>query len=364
MTRFKGDPSFDHARTEGTLVLLVNLGTPAAPTTAAVRRYLAQFLSDPRVIELPSVVRWLLLHGVILRIRPARSARAYQQVWSSAGSPLLTIGLQQAEALERALHADDWHVPVRLAMRYGEPSIEQVLSEFRGQGLKRLLVLPLYPQYSGSTTGSVFDALADEFKSWRRVPELRFVSEYHDHGGYIEALAGQIRAASIDFDDPQSRLLMSFHGLPRRYLFAGDPYFCHCQMTARLVREALGVDESRALVTFQSRVGREPWLQPYTDNTLEQLARDGVKRLYVTCPGFAADCLETLEEIAIAGKSAFLEAGGEHFEYLGALNDGPAHINALKDIVYTRTEDWRGPQASADALSERAARQREFATTL
>ena len=360
MPQYIGDPTFDHGKVEGTLIVLANLGTPDAPTTSAVRRYLAEFLSDPRVIELPPPLRWLLLHGVILRFRPARSAKAYQKVWTDAGSPLLTIGRAQALALERALQADGCNVPVRLAMRYGRPSISDVLAEFRGQGLKRVMVLPLYPQYSGSTTGSVFDAVADELKRWRRVPELRFVSEYHDHLGYIAALASQIKRAGIDFDDPQTRLLMSFHGLPKRYLHAGDPYFCHCQMTARLVREAVGVREDQALVTFQSRVGREPWLTPYTDKVLEELASEGVKRVYVTCPGFSADCLETLEEIAIEGKAQFLNGGGEHFEYLGALNTADDHIAALKDIVYARTKDWYMPDRAPAELEQRAARHKKF----
>lgn len=358
MPRYIGDPAFDHAKSEGTLILLANLGTPDAPTTSAVRRYLAEFLSDPRVIELPPPLRWLLLHGVILRFRPARSAKAYKKVWTDAGSPLLSIGLAQAQALQDALRSDGFDVPVRLAMRYGRPSVSEVLSEFRGQGLQRVMVLPLYPQYSGSTTGSVFDAVADELKRWRRVPELRFVNEYHDHGGYIAALARQL--AHVDLDDPQTRILMSFHGLPKRYLHAGDPYFCHCQMTARLVREAVGASEAQALVTFQSRVGREPWLTPYTDKVLEKLASEGVKRLFVTCPGFSADCLETLEEIAIEGKAQFLNGGGEHFEYLGALNTDDAHIAALKDIVQARTKDWYTPDRETAELEHRAVRHGKF----
>ena len=355
MPTYKGDPKFDHARSEGTLIMLANLGTPDAPTIPAVRRYLAEFLSDPRVIELPPPLRWLLLHGVILRFRPARSARAYQKIWTDAGSPLLAIGRAQAQALEQALQADGCKVPVRLAMRYGRPSISDVLSEFRGQGLKRVLVFPLYPQYSGSTSGSVFDAVAAELKQWRRVPELRFISEYHDHAGYISALATQVKSAAIDLNDPQIRLLMSFHGLPKRYLHAGDPYFCHCQMTARLVREAIGASEEQALVTFQSRVGREPWLTPYTDKVLEKLASEGVKRVYVTCPGFSADCLETLEEIAIEGKAQFLGGGGEHFEYLGALNTNVGHIAALTNIVSSRIQDWIEEDRDAHALESRAA---------
>lgn len=363
MTAFRGDPNFDHGRAEGTLILLVNLGTPDAPTTGAVRRYLAEFLSDPRVIELPSALRWLLLHGIVLRVRPRRSAHAYQQVWRDDGSPLLVYANKQAEALSvhLASQATDAacsaRVPVRVAMRYGSPSIADVLAEFRGQGLRRLLVVPMYPQYSGSTTGSVFDAIAAELRQWRRVPALRMVSEYHDFGPYIDALAASVHAHWQTHGQPDG-LLLSFHGLPQRYLFAGDPYFCHCHATARLLAAKLDFPAERVHVSFQSRVGREKWLQPYTDQTFKRLAGEGVRNLHVLCPGFAADCLETLEEICIGGEELFKAAGGEQFTYIPALNDRPEHIGALADLVTAHAGDWlldNGPELSLlDARKQRA----------
>lgn len=355
MPSYLGDADFDHARAEGTAVLITNLGTPDAPTPAAVRRYLAEFLSDPRVIELP---RWLwlpVLHGVILRVRPRRSAKAYAAVWTEAGSPLLDISRRQAVALDAELARRGVAVPVRLAMRYQSPSIADALAEFRGQGLRRLLVLPLYPQYSGSTTGSTFDALSEALTRWRRVPGLRMVDGYHDHPGYIAALADSVRSAWSQAPAGE-RLLFSFHGLPQRYLLAGDPYHCQCHATARLVAEALGLEAGRWAVGFQSRVGREPWLQPYTDHLLLEWAGAGVRSVDVVCPGFSADCLETLEEIDIGERERFLGAGGECFRYIPALNDSATHIGMLADLVVQTLGDWLDAGADAGQLQARAAR--------
>jgi protoporphyrin/coproporphyrin ferrochelatase len=342
MSVFRGDREFDHSRAEGTLILLVNLGTPAAPTTAAVRRYLAEFLSDPRVIELPAPLRWLLLHGVILRFRPRRSAAAYAKVWREDGSPLMVYSQRQAQALQQHLEAGGSDVTVRMAMRYGTPNIASVLNEFRGQGLRRLLVVPMYPQYSGATTGSVFDAVATELKRWRRVPELRMVSQYHDHPLYIRALAGSISAHWQSHGQPE-RLVMSFHGLPERYLFAGDPYYCQCQATARLLAEQLQFPAERLHVTFQSRVGREKWLQPYTDATLLDLGQAKMSHVQVVCPGFSVDCLETLEEISLVAGESYQQAGGDRFSYIPALNDQAAHIDAIAAIVDEHAGSWLRP---------------------
>ncbi len=332
MSDFVGDADFSHSLPEGSAVLLTNLGTPDAPTTLAVRRYLAEFLSDPRVVEVP---RWLwlpLLHGVILRTRPRRSAKAYQRVWPQTGSPLLHHSKRQAGALEARLRAAGHGVPVRLGMRYGNPSIADALAEFRGQGLARLIVLPLYPQYSATTTGSTFDALSRELRRWRRVPQLAFSDSYHDHPGYIAALAKSVRERWTRTPRAE-RILFSFHGVPQRYLHAGDPYFCHCHVTARLLAEALDLAPGRYGVAFQSRVGREPWVKPYTDEVLVEWARAGVRSVDVLCPGFSADCLETLEEIDIGERARFLATGGERFRYIPALNDDAAHIEALSTIV-------------------------------
>ncbi|MEM7404964.1 MAG: ferrochelatase [Pseudomonadota bacterium] len=353
MPRYLASPDFDHRGFPGTAVLLVNLGTPDAPTTSAVRRYLAQFLSDPRVIELPAAVRWLLLNAVVLRIRPRRSAHAYQQVWSEAGSPLLMYSTRQRDAVAARLEADGITWPIRVAMRYGNPSIGQVLDEFRDQGLERLLVVPMYPQYSGSTTGSVMDALGEVLKQWRWVPELRVAGSYYADPAYISALAHTVRANWGGKRPADARLLMSFHGLPERYLRAGDPYFCHCQVTARLLAEQLGLAPDDYGVSFQSRVGRERWLTPYTDETLEEWGRQGLARLDVVCPGFSADCLETLEEICMQGRETFQDAGGGEFHYVPALNDDPAHVDMLTALIRRQTQDWAEPSNAGTPDTER-----------
>jgi protoporphyrin/coproporphyrin ferrochelatase len=357
MIRFIGDADFDHTRPESTAVVITNLGTPDAPTASAVRRYLAQFLSDSRVIEAPRWLWWLVLHGVILRTRPRRSARAYASVWGVDGSPLLSIGKRQARALEDTLAANGTPVPVRIAMRYGNPSLAEVLEEFRGQGLRQLLVLPLYPQYSASTTGSTFDALSAELSRWRRIPSLQFIDAYHVDPGYIQALAKSVRDAWAA-EPKGERLLMSFHGLPEEYLHRGDPYFCQCHATARGVANALELEDEEWAIAFQSRVGPKQWLRPYTDETLVEWAKQGVRSVDVVCPGFSADCLETLEEIDIGERARFLDAGGERFRYVEALNDQPAHIDALAEIV-TRALAGMSPRKTDSDNEARAARARD-----
>ena len=328
-------------------MLLVNLGTPAAPTAKAVRPYLAEFLGDPRVIEYPRWLWWLILHGVILRLRPARSAHAYGKIWTPQGSPLRVGSEALAAGLAAELARQRPHNPIRvaLAMRYGEPSVAHTIERLQREGVRRLLVLPLYPQYSGTSTGSVIDAVADCMKTLRWPPELRMINSYHDDPGHVAALAASIRnwwAANGRGD----RLLLSFHGIPERYLHAGDPYFCQCHATARLLREQLGLREDELVVSFQSRVGRERWLHPYTDATVRQLAADGVKRLDVACPGFAVDCLETLEEIAMQNRDFFLAAGGEVLRYIPALNDDAGQVGSLAALVLRHAQGW--PEFAAD----------------
>ena len=322
-------------------ILLSNLGTPTAPTTGAVRAYLAEFLSDRRVVEAPRVVWWLALHGVILRIRPRRSAGLYRKVWTDAGSPLLAISKRQLAALRARLDAcfDDG-VRIELGMRYGEPSLRRALRALRAEGVRRLLVMALYPQYSATTTASTFDAVAEELRNWRRLPELRFVNGYHDHEGYVGALSATVRQAWAERAF-SGRMLFSFHGLPKRYVQAGDPYLGQCHATAQRVAGDLGLSEEQWTVSFQSRVGREEWLKPYTDELLAQWGRDGVDGVDVICPGFSADCLETLEEIGIGARDIFLRAGGKSFRYVPALNDQPRHIDALADLALAKTADWR-----------------------
>lgn len=322
-------------------VLLVNLGTPEAPTAHALRPYLAEFLGDPRVIEYPRWLWWLILHGVILRIRPAKSAHAYARVWTAEGSPLRAGSEKLTTKLQTEL-SDVAHGPVQvaLAMRYGEPSVRTQIEQMQREGVRRLLILPLYPQYSATSSGSVIDAVADTLKQLRWPPELRIVNDYHDDPAHIEALATSIERWWA-VNGHGDKLLLSFHGIPQRYVAAGDPYFHQCHVTARLLRTRLGLDESQLAVSFQSRVGREPWLQPYTDETVKRLAHEGIKRLDVACPGFAVDCLETLEEIAMQNRDFFLEAGGDALRYIPALNDSSEQVTSLSALILRHAQGWQ-----------------------
>lgn len=359
---FQGSDQYTHGVQSGIGILLTNLGTPDAPTPAALRRYLAEFLWDPRVVEMNRAVWWCVLQGVILRIRPARSAHAYQKIWTEQGSPLLTIARRQADALQTVLRQRlPGPLTVALGMRYGNPSIASALQQLREQNVQRLLVLPLYPQYSASTTAATFDAVSSELKTWRRLPELRMVNHYHDDAGYIDALAEGIQLA-WRLRPPAERLLFSFHGIPKRFFMHGDPYHCECLKTARLVAEKLQLPPERWFVAFQSRFGREPWLQPYADHTLREWGSDGVASVDVVCPGFSADCLETLEEVAMVNRDIFLDAGGRDYHYIPALNDNPAHITALCDLVQRHLQGWpeadAGWQAAQSAIENEASRQR------
>jgi ferrochelatase len=354
MSRYSSASEFRHDQAECSGILLTNLGTPAAPTAAAVRRYLAEFLWDPRVVERPRWLWWLVLHGIILRLRPRRAAKSYAKIWTEAGSPLLHISQQQAGQLRAALEPlFAGPVKVALAMRYGEPSIAAGLQSLRKAGARRILVLPLYPQYSATTTASTLDAVTRELQHWRWVPELRFVNHYHDHPSYIHALAASIQSA-WESHGRAEKLLFSFHGLPQRCLDAGDPYFCECHKTARLVAQALQLQDTEWETTFQSRFGPEPWLQPYTDHTLEKLAKQGVRHVQIICPGFAADCLETLEEINMQNREIFLQAGGERFHYIPALNAEADHIQLMADVITQHAGDWLTLPPRQDNASERA----------
>ena len=354
MSRYSAVSEFQHDLAECSGILLTNLGTPAAPTAAAIRRYLAEFLWDPRVVEQPRWLWWLVLHGIILRLRPKRAAKAYAEIWTDEGSPLMDISQQQAALLQPVLEPlFAAPVKVALAMRYGEPSIAAGLQALREAGARRILVLPLYPQYSATTTASTLDAVTRELQQWRWVPELRFVNHYHDHPAYIRALTNSIQTAWQATGRPD-KLLFSFHGLPQRYLHAGDPYFCECHKTARLVAEQLQLDATAWETTFQSRFGPEPWLQPYTDHTLEKLAKQGTQHVQVICPGFAADCLETLEEINLQNRAIFLTAGGKTFHYIPALNTEPSHIQLMAELIQQHANDWLTIPPRHDRPSERA----------
>ena len=351
---FRPEPAHRHGQPARTAVLLVNLGTPQAPSASAVRRYLAEFLWDPRVVEIPRLPWWLLLHGVILRTRPARSAAKYAGVWTDQGSPLLSGSQRVAAALQQRLDVAGQALEVALAMRYGEPSLPHVLDQLKAKGVDRVLVLPLYPQYAAATTGSAFDAVALWGQRVRRLPELRFVNRYADDPGYIEALALGVERHWRAHGRP-GKLVMSFHGIPARCLELGDPYHCECLLTARLLAHRLGLAVQDHEVTFQSRLGRARWLEPYTEPTLRRLAGQGVGRVDVLCPGFSVDCLETLEEIAQEGRDAFLHSGGREFHYIPCLNDDPAWIDALERLALRHLQGWPLNLEAHEELQRRAA---------
>lgn len=354
MPTYQTTPEFKHGKAESTGILLVNLGTPEEPTSPAVRRFLKQFLSDPRVIEYPRWLWWLILNGVILTIRPARSAAAYRKIWTDEGSPLMLFSKSIAEGMQQELDARfPGAVNVELAMSYGDPSVDTAVDRLLARGARRLLVLPMYPQYSGTTTASVIDAVARKFNQLRWIPEARFINQYHDEPGYISALAASIREY-WEQNGRGEKLMFSFHGVPKQTLINGDPYHCQCQKTARLVAETLELGDDDWLLTFQSRVGREEWLNPYTDETVEKLGKQGLRRLDVVCPGFSTDCLETLEEIAMQNAELFVESGGKSLHYIPALNARRDHITFLADLVEKNLGGWPRSYADDPASRERA----------
>jgi ferrochelatase len=341
MSRFAPEPPYSHGTRPRIGVLLINLGTPAAPTVAAVRAYLREFLSDPRVIEIPRLVWWPILHLFVLALRPRASARRYAQVWMSEGSPLRVHTERQLVLLRGHLSERAGELPlvVDFAMRYGAPSIADKLREMKAQQCNRILLVPLYPQYSASTTATALDAAFRSLQAFRNQPAVRTVRSFHDHPGYIAALARSVREYWAIHRRPDV-LLMSFHGVPRAVLDRGDPYHCECQATGRLLAEALGLREEQYRVTFQSRFGRAEWLKPYTASTLAELGKRRTGRVDVICPGFVSDCLETLEEIAIEGKSEFLKAGGREFHFIPCLNERDDWVQALAEIVAGNLRGW------------------------
>lgn len=347
--RFLSEPPYSHGSPAKTAVVLVNLGTPDAPTPTAVRRYLKEFLSDARVVEIPRLVWWCILHGVILPFRSKQSARKYASIWTEDGSPLKVHTEKQALLLRGYLGARGHAVQVVYAMRYGTPSLPQVLGQLKQDGCERILILSAYPQYSATTTASTLDAVFDHYRGVRNVPEVRFVKHFHDHEAYLLALKKSVLAYWEKNGHPD-KLVMSFHGLPKRNLLLGDPYFCECQKTARLLATQLGLTPQQYLVTFQSRLGKAEWLQPYTAPTLQKIAKEGVKRVDVMCPGFPSDCLETLEEIAIEARHDFLAAGGKEFHYIPCLNELPEWISALAEIAEQHMMGW--PTSVSEAMRE------------
>ncbi len=337
---YQPEPEHTHGTPERTGILLVNLGTPDAPTTPAVRAYLKEFLSDPRVVEMPRVVWWPILNGIILNTRPRKSAAKYASIWLKEGSPLRVYTEKQAVLLQGYL-SQRTKAPfiVDYAMRYGNPSIPSVLRRLREQNCTRILVVPMYPQYAASTTATVCDIVFGELQHVRNMPAIRTLKHFHDHPGYIKALANSVNDYWMKHGRPE-KLLMSFHGLPRHTLDKGDPYHCECNKTARLLVRELGLKPEQYAVSFQSRFGRHEWLKPYTAATLKEFGKQKLKRLDVVCPGFVADCLETLEEVALEGKQEFMRAGGGEYHYIPCLNDRDDWMHALTDLVMENLQGW------------------------
>ncbi len=323
-------------------VILANLGTPEAPDTSSVRRFLRQFLSDPRVVELPKPLWWLILNGVILVIRPSKSAAAYREVWTEDGSPLMVNANAQVDALANNLRQQGiTDAQVRCAMRYGEPSLMRVMQEFGELGIDRIVVIPMYPQYSGSTIGSVLDDVCACTSRLRRVPSLRFVNGYADHDQYIESLRISV-TEHWERKGRADRLVMSFHGLPQSFCDNGDPYYDQCLATARLLAQRLELESEQWTVCFQSRVGRQEWLKPYVDEVISKFPDQEIRSIDMICPGFSVDCLETLEEVNIGYRELFMESGGDRFEYIPCLNHQPAHIEMLAQMLRSSAADWVG----------------------
>ena len=348
MTYYLNEPAHSHGSPARVGILLINLGTPEAPTAAALRPYLKQFLGDRRVVEIPRLIWWLILNGIILNIRPRKSAAKYAQIWTSEGSPLLVHTRRQAIKLRGFLGEHGIDVEVEYAMRYGNPSVTSALSALKRRHCDRILVIPMYPQYAASSSASALDAVWEALQHTRNMPDIRTVRHYHDHPGYISALAASIREYWMTHGGKPDKLLMSFHGVPRYTLDKGDPYHCECHKTARLLAEALQLTASQYQVCFQSRFGKAEWLQPYFSPTLEALGKQKTGRVDVVCPGFSSDCLETLEEIAMEGKETFLHAGGGEFHYIPALNACDAWIHALTDIVKQHLQGWVTTSNPAD----------------
>ncbi|MEO8101689.1 MAG: ferrochelatase [Betaproteobacteria bacterium] len=350
---FQPEPPYQHGTPSATGILLVNLGTPDEPTVPAVRRYLKQFLSDTRVVEIPKPVWWLILNGIILNTRPAKAAKKYAGIWMKEGSPLRVYTARQTQML-RGFLGEIVKSPLKVeyAMRYGNPSVESGIDKLMAANCENILILPLYPQYAASTTASTFDEVARVLMKKRNVPGIRLIRSYHDHPAYIKAVAKNVLAEWMKIGRPNfatDKLLMTFHGLPKFHLDKGDPYHCQCHKTARLIGDEVGVKPGDYVVTFQSRFGRAEWLQPYTDKTLEALGKKGTRRIDVICPGFAADCLETLEEIADEGKVTFLNGGGSEFHYIPVANDTQAFVGALTEIAREHLVGWVSESWDRDA---------------
>ena len=339
MVKYIGEKDYEHGSKEKIGVLITNLGTPDAPNKKELKVYLNQFLSDPRVIELPKILWQIILKLVILQIRPSKSAEAYKQIWTDKGSPLLDIANRQLNKIQSSFSSKNENIVFEVGMRYGNPSIPDALLKLQKKQVRRLLVLPMYPQYCAATTGSTFDEVTNVLQKWRWIPEMRFINQYFEEKNYIEALSNSIKSFWKKTSKPQ-KIIFSYHGIPKRYLTNGDPYHCFCLKTTRLVKEQMGLSDDEIMTTFQSRFGREEWLKPYTSETLKELPKQGIKNIHIISPGFSSDCLETLEELEEENKEYFMESGGENYHYIPCLNDLDDHIDVFVNLIKKHTQGW------------------------
>jgi len=339
MVKYIGEKDYEHGSKEKIGVLITNLGTPDAPNKKELKVYLNQFLSDPRVIELPKILWQIILKLVILQIRPSKSAEAYKQIWTDKGSPLLDIANRQLNKIQSSFSSKNENIVFEVGMRYGNPSIPDALLKLQKKQVRRLLVLPMYPQYCAATTGSTFDEVTNALQKWRWIPEMRFINQYFEEKNYIEALSNSIKSFWKKTSKPQ-KIIFSYHGIPKRYLTNGDPYHCFCLKTTRLVKEYMGLSDDEIMTTFQSRFGREEWLKPYTSETLKELPKKGIKNIHIISPGFSSDCLETLEELEEENKEYFMESGGENYHYIPCLNDHDDHIDVFVNLIKKHTQGW------------------------
>ena len=339
MVKYIGDKNYEHGSKEAVGVLITNLGTPDAPKKKELKVYLNQFLSDPRVIELPKILWQILLKLVILQVRPSKSAEAYKKIWTKNGSPLLDISKRQLEKIKLSLSTSHPNMIFEVGMRYGNPSIPNALRNLQKQNLRKLLVLPMYPQYCAATTGSTFDEVTNVLQKWRWIPELRFINQYFEDDKYVQALSNSIASFWKKHSKPQ-KIIFSYHGIPKKYLLNGDPYHCFCLKTTRLVKEKIGLSDDEIMTTFQSRFGKAEWLQPYTSETLKELPKQGIKDINIISPGFSSDCLETLEELEEENREYFMESGGEQYKYIPCLNDDDEHIDVFVNLIKKNIQGW------------------------
>ena len=337
--KYEGEKNYKHGKKEKIGILITNLGTPDKPNKKALKRYLKEFLSDPRVIEIPKLIWQAILRLIILNLRPQKVAKLYKSIWKKEGGPLLVMLQKQKKGIQKTLRKSSKNLEIEIGMRYGNPSIKLGLERLKSKSCRKILVLPLYPQYCAATTGSTFDKVTEILRKWRWIPEIRFVNNYFEESMYIECLVKSIKESWKKFGKTQ-KLIFSYHGVPKKYLLKGDPYYCFCQKTTRLVAERMKLKKKDYITTFQSKFGPGEWLQPYTDKTLEELPKKGIKKIHILSPGFSSDCLETLEELEVQNKENFLSSGGERYNYIKCLNDDPQHLKMLGFLILNNIKGW------------------------